>query len=342
MSSNRESTLLIVTLLTTLGVVGSGLWWLKENLKFNSEPLATTPIPTSDPINGDCQIADAPSGLFSYGGSTTWAVIRQKTEPIIAEICPQFRLRYIDPTGEPPSSQAGVKMLIDDQLSFSQSSSSLKPEDLQKSQAKGFTLKEVPVAIDAIVIAVHPQLQISGLSIAQLKEIYTGKLNNWKQLGGPNLKITPYSRNPGSAGTVDFFQKNVLQGQKFGSNVKYTYSTTPGLREVAADPGGIYYASASEIIPQCGIKPLPLFNNARQLIPPYQEPLVPLSACPQQRNQINQSAFRDGSYPITRRLFAIVKLNNQVDQKAGEAYTKWLLSSQGQEILEKAGFVRIN
>ncbi|PSB01918.1 PstS family phosphate ABC transporter substrate-binding protein [Merismopedia glauca] len=342
MSSNRESALLIVTLLATLGVVGGGLWWLKEHLTFVSEPIATSLSPNSTKINGNCQIANAPSGLFSYGGSTTWAVIRQKTEPIIAQICPAFRLRYTDPTSKPPGSQAGIEMLIDNQLAFSQSSNSLKPEDYQKAQAKGFSLKEVPVAIDGLVIAVHPQLQISGLSVGQLSDIYTGKVKNWNQLGGPNLKITPYSRTQESGGTVDFFSENVLQNQKFGSNVKYVYSTTPALRQVAADPGGIYYASASEIVHQCEIKPLPLFNNAQQLIPPYQEPFVPLSACPQQRNQINQIAFRIGTYPITRRLFVIVKLNSQVDEQAGDAYAQWLLTSQGQETLKKAGFIRLN
>jgi phosphate transport system substrate-binding protein len=342
MSSNRESAILIVTLLTTLGVVGGGLWWLKENLKFETEPIATSLTPTVTKTNSNCQIPNAPSGLFSYGGSTTWAVIRQKTEPIITQICPEFRLRYTDPAAEPPGSQAGIEMLIDDQLSFSQSSSSVKPEDHQKARAKGFSLKEVPVAIDGIVVAVHPQLQISGLSVPQLRDIYTGKVNNWNQLGGPNLKITPYSRNPETGGTVSFFVENVLQNQKFASNIKYIHSTTPAIRQLANDPGGIYYASASEIIPQCGIKPLPLLNNAQQQVSPYQEPLVSLSNCPQKRNQINRLAFQIGTYPITRRLFVIVKLNSQVDEQAGDAYSKWLLTSQGQEILEKAGFVPLN
>lgn len=66
-------------------------------------------------------------------------------------------------------------------------------------------------------------------------------------------------------------------------------------------------------------------NNSKDVIP------VP----------INSQAFRSGAYPITRNLFVIVKQNNQTDRQAWEAYANWLLTSQGQELIEKAGFVII-
>jgi len=56
---------------------------------------------------------------------------------------------------------------------------------------------------------------------------------------------------------------------------------------------------------------------------------------------LNVRDFRSGNYPITRNLFVIVKQNNQTDQQAGEAYANWLLTIQNQELIEKAGFVRI-
>ncbi|MEQ9369154.1 MAG: hypothetical protein RIG63_08995 [Coleofasciculus chthonoplastes F3-SA18-01] len=54
-------------------------------------------------------------------------------------------------------------------------------------------------------------------------------------------------------------------------------------------------------------KTLPIGRKPDELIPPYQEPFVPLSQCPGRRNQLNKQAFHSGSYPITRRLFIIVK-----------------------------------
>jgi phosphate transport system substrate-binding protein len=232
-------------------------------------------------------------------------------------------------------------MLIDNQLAFSQSSRSVKAEENAEAQQKGFSLKEIPVAIDGIAIAVNHDLNIPGLTVAQLKDIYTGKITNWQQVGGPNLPIKVYSRNEETGGTVEFFVENVLNKEKFGANVNYVDTTTEAVRKVAANPGGIYYASAPEVVPQCIIKSIPLGRTSSQLVPPYQQPFVPPSQCPSKRNQLNSQAFRSGDYAITRNLFVIIKQNGQADQQAGEAYANWLLTSQSQDLIEKAGFVRI-
>lgn len=231
-------------------------------------------------------------------------------------------------------------MLLDGQLAFAHSSRSINDKELTRAKTRGLQLKEIPVAIDGIAIAVHPNLNISGLTIVQLKEIYTGKLTNWQQLGGTNLPIIPYSRRINEGGTIEFFAENVLEGGYFGSNVQFISTTTQALRAVAVNPGGIYYASAPEVISQCTVKPLPL-GRTTEFVTPYQEPFIALSQCPSQRNQLNTSAFKSGDYPITRRLFVIIKLDGDVDQQAGEAYAKLLLTSQGQELIAKAGFVSI-
>ena len=89
------------------------------------------------------------------------------------------------------------------------------------------------------------------------------------------------------------------------------------------------------------MKSLPLGRQADRLVSPYKMPFIPLSECPQRRNQINTTALGSGEYPITRRLFLIVKENEQSDRQAGEAYANFLLTDQGQEFIAKAGFVRI-
>lgn len=88
-------------------------------------------------------------------------------------------------------------------------------------------------------------------------------------------------------------------------------------------------------------KSLPIRRLQDELIPPYQEPFVPLSKCPKKRNKINKEAFQSGEYPITRRLFVIIKRNGQIDESAGSAYADFLLTEQGQDLVDKAGFVRI-
>jgi len=341
MSPKNETTVLVLAFLVTAGLLGGG-FWLFKNSGMNSptpiNPANPPPISASQNFN---QVANVPSGLFNYGGSTSWATIRFGVDSAIKIARPEFQLRYLDPIGNPPGSSSGIKMLLDGQLAFSQSSRPLKDQEYQQAQQRGFTLIQIPVAIDGLAIAVNPNLNLPGLTLTQLKAIYTGQITNWQQVGGANLPIKPYSRFPNTGGTVDFFIEEILGGEKFGNNVEFIATTTQALRWLGKNPGGIYYASAPEVVPQCGIKPLPLGRKAGEFVPPYQEPFVSPQQCPNQRNHVNFTAFQKGEYPITRNFFVIVKQNGQIEQQAGIAYANLLLTVQGQELIAAQGFVKI-
>ncbi len=346
MSQKNEIPALILAFLVTVGLVGGAGWWLIQAtggglsglLSSNRDrPAAPTPTENAATFN---QVA-VPNGLFNYGGSTTWATIRRDVDSVIQSTVPTFTLRYTDPMTGTPGSGSGIRMLLEGQLALAQSSRAIKPEEYQQAQQRGFTLKSVPVALEGIAIAVNPTLQIAGLNLEQLRDIYTGKVTNWNQVGGPNLPITPYSRRIQDSGTVEFFVENVLEGQDLGATVQSVYSTTDALRKLGNNPGGIYYGSAPEIVPQCTVKPIAIARQGDTYVPPYQEPLVPPAACPGQRNQLNTEAFKKGDYTITRQLLVIIKQNGQAEQQAGEAYANLLLTDQGQDLIEKAGFVRI-
>ena len=358
MSQRNETAVLVLALLITAGLITGGFWWFtrrsgvdlggltgsqpdKPNL--GSDDTNSTPPSSSETPNVEnfASLQNVPTGLFNYGGSTSWAPIRLLIDPAIQAARPAFRLRYVEPTSGSPSSGSGIRMLIDGRLAFAHSSRPLLDQEYNQAQQRGFNLKQIPIAIDGLAIAVNPKLDIPGLTIDQLKSIYTGKTTNWKQMGGPDIAIKPYSRPATDGGTVELFVQDILGGQSFGSNVEFVSTTTQALRKLAGSLGGIYYASAPEVVPQCTIKPLPLGRQPGELIPPYQEPFVPLSQCPGLRNQLNIEAFQAGQYPITRNLFVVVKQNGQMDEQAGEAYANFLLTGQGQEVISKAGFVRI-
>lgn len=357
MSQRNETAVLVLALLVTAGLVGGGFWLFTKNSNLDlgglpgskpNNPTGTgdtnsTPHTTIGQPNGEnfAQVQNVPTGLFNYGGSTSWAPIRLAIDPAIQAARPEFRLRYVTPTGEPPGSSTGIRMLLDGQLTFAQSSRPILDQEYNQAQQRGFRLQQIPVAIDGLAVAVNPNLNTSGLTLDQLKSIYTGKTTNWKQLGGPDVTIKPYSRPKNDGGTVELFVQDILAGQPFGSNVEFVSTTTQALRKLAGSPGGIYYASAPEVVPQCTIKPLPLGRQQGKFVPPYQEPFVPLSQCPGKRNQLNAAAFQSGQYPITRSLFVIVKQNGQIEQQAGSAYSNFLLTRQGQELITQAGFVRI-
>ena len=287
------------------------------------------------------QVDFVPRGLFNYGGSTAWAPIRGQVDPAIQHIWPEFRLRHIEHLTLIPSSETGIRMLLTERLSFSESSRPLKPAEYELAQQANFRLRQIPVAINSIVFVVHPQLDIAGLTLTQLREIYLGKITNWEEVGGPNCQIIPYSKSPQTSGIAQFISTNLLNQENFGRRVKFVSSTTQTLRQVATSCGAIFYASGPEVIGQCTVKPLPLGYDSQKLTPPYIEPLVLQSQCPERRNRLNYEAFLSADYPLTHYLYVIVKENGLLDEEAGKAYVRLLLSEEGQQLIAKAGFVPI-
>ncbi|MDJ0703473.1 MAG: PstS family phosphate ABC transporter substrate-binding protein [Leptolyngbyaceae cyanobacterium MO_188.B28] len=355
-------------LVALLGGVSGGIWLLIRHPDANTgetnsdRPLAqsaTSDLPNSSRNNQDdssrgdkskapgkfssfADVDGVPTGLFKYGGSTTWVPLRQKETPSINAFWPDFQLLYVLPVSGNPGSGTGIKMLLEGRLDFSQSSRPLKLEEYEEAKRRGFNLEQIPVAIDDISFVVNPDLDISGLTIDDLKGIYTGKIVNWSEVNGPDVPIVPFSRSPLVGGTPEFFIEQVLGNEELGSAVEVVDNTTQGLSEVAANLGGIYYASSPEVVPQCTTKPIPIARSSEEpFVPPYKEPFISPDACPGQRNQLNIEATKKGEYPLTRRLFVIVKKDGGLAQQAGLAYARLILTDQGQQLVQDAGFVSI-
>jgi phosphate transport system substrate-binding protein len=284
-------------------------------------------------------VSNVPNGIFNYGGSTTWAPIRKQVDPIIDKALPDFRLRYQNSSNGESGSTKGIEMLLNGKLDIVQSSRKFEPVENQRAISQGFELKQQAVALDGVAVAVNHSLKIPGLTVAQLKDIYTGKIRNWKEVGGADLAIKPLAHP-----STGWFQENLLGAERFGENVNIIESTTQGLNQVAQEPGSIYYASASLIVNQCSIRPLPISGEPGKFIPPYKEPFIPQNVCSEKKkNQINKEVFRNEQYPLTRNLFVVYKdyPDDSILEQAGTAYTKLLLTEQGQRLIEKAGFVPI-
>jgi phosphate transport system substrate-binding protein len=277
------------------------------------------------------EVPDVPAMTVRYGGSTSFAPLRSpEIEAKILQGHPNFKLNYIEPSsGEKPGSGSGIRMLIEGQLSIAQSSRSVKDEEFERAKTRGFTLEQVPVAIDGIALYVNPQLSIPGLTASQVKEIFTGKITNWSQVGGPNLDIKLFSRDPKDGGTPEYFEEKVMAKEPFAASVEpYVRDTTDSLRKVADKAGGIGYATASEVCDQSLIRPLPLAKGATQTF---------ISPC--NGKQVNGADFANDAYPITRRLFVVIKRDGGSDEQAGVAYVNMLLSDEGQQIVEESGLV---
>ncbi|MEM1255131.1 MAG: PstS family phosphate ABC transporter substrate-binding protein [Cyanobacteria bacterium P01_H01_bin.21] len=350
MQQQQDKTLMVITLAglgLIAGVFGLVTWFVGRGSAPLVQPSGSrvrdTAAATDTPNSQLAAIKDVPQGLFNYGGSTTWIPVHEAVNETIANAFPEFQLRYTLPSSGAPGSGKGIKMLLDGQLSFSESSRPIKDEEYQSAQQRGFSLVQIPTAIDGIALAVHPNLGIEGLTVEQIQAIYTSQITNWSELGGPDLPVTAYSRSPEIAGTAKYFLDAVLNADTYGENVIFVGDTTTGLRQVLSDQGGIYYASAPEIVNQCSIYAIPIAasNQPGNFIPPFEASWRTGQDCLNQENAVNKDNFRDGSYPLTRRLFVIVKADGGRDEPAGRAYADILLSTEGQTLIEEAGFVGV-
>jgi phosphate transport system substrate-binding protein len=298
-----------------------------------SPSLTVTPAASASIYRTFAEIPNVPAMKVRYGGSTSFAPLRSpQIEVQIEQAHPGFELIYTEPSpGEKPGSGSGIRMLLEGQLSVAQSSRSLKPEEFEEARTRGFSLEPQAVAIDGIALYVHPQLSIPGLSASQVREIYTGTIRNWSEVGGPDLEIIPFSRDPEDGGTPEYFQENILDKEDFAPSVQpYVRDTTDSIRRVASTVGGIGYATASEVCNQQTVHPLPISREVNQ---DFVDPC--------DGDRVNQTAFANATYPITRELFVIIRRDGGLKEQAGVAYVNLLLSDEGQQLINQAGLVRI-
>ncbi|MEN9214506.1 MAG: substrate-binding domain-containing protein [Gloeomargarita sp. DG_1_5_bins_55] len=354
----------IVATLAGIALLGGGGYWFLSQLgRQSAPPVASTspdpaapgtspvPSPVASPetsptpglppvappssrsgitiVSRLADVPNVPQGTFNYGNSTTFAPLRsQRINEAISRAHPNFRLRYVEPPGGKPGSGAGIEMLIQGQLAIGQSSRPLKDAEFRRAETRGFRLEQVPIANDALAIYVHPGLQIRGLAVQQVRDIFTGKVTNWQQVGGPNLPVVPFSRNLRAGGTVDFFKEDVLLGENLGVNVRETRDTTDSLRKVGSTPGGIGYATVAEVVRQEMVRILPL---SREKGGAFVAPDLG-------GREVNLQVLTNASYPITRRLFVIIRRDGGLDEQAGVAYANLFLSDEGQQLVKEAGF----
>ena len=347
-NSNEESQgklTLMTVILTVLVFLGwsVGLIWL--GIGQLSQQSKIQPLGIAKNIPDFAHVPNVATGVFNYGGSIAWASLRLAVDSVIQSERPELQLRYVQPQNQPPGSSPGIQMLLEGQLAFVQSSHSLLPKEYELATQKGIKLKQVPVAVNSIAVAVHPRLDISGLTLSQLQAIYTGKISNWQEVGGPDLAITAYSRPHSAGGMVDFFYSKILQNQEFGSNIEFISTTTQALRQLANNPGGIYYGSAPALVPQCTVKPLSLGLEGGDFIAPYRKPLVSPSDCPQRRNELNIKAMHTAQYPLTHYLYVVFiqnEGNEGEESPIGQSYANFLLTPQGQRLITKSGFIPLD
>lgn len=153
----------------------------------------------------------------------------------------------IDVKIQAPGTGKGMLALIDRKVTVAAAGESLEDSisSARKAAEEAGRTLVVPdnliyhaVASDNIVIAVHPGVTVPALTPEQVRSIFSGKVTNWKELGGPDLTIKPLAPAPGQA-VRTVVQKSLLAGGNFGSNTVDIASALDQLKATAAMPGAI-------------------------------------------------------------------------------------------------------
>jgi phosphate transport system substrate-binding protein len=174
---------------------------------------------------------------------------------------------------------------------------------------------EYKVCMDGLSVYVNTENPIKELTLEQLMLIFTGKVKNWKEVGGPDARITLYSRE-NSSGTYEFFKEHVLDGNDFAASAQTMPGTAAVLQAVAKDKNGVGYGGAAY---GAGAKHLAIKKNDSS---PGIEP--------------NEETVVKGTYPIWRYLY--VYINPALDKGDIAAYLNWIRSDDGQKVVKEVGY----
>ncbi len=246
-------------------------------------------------------------------GSETVLPITQKAAEEYMKSNPNKRLAV---TGG--GSGVGISALIEGTTDIAQASRKIKFAERQKIQESGNTVKEVLIAYDALAIIVNPSNKVTNLTREQLENIFIGKIKNWKELGGDDIKIVPYARET-SSGTYEFFKEKVLKNKNHMSGIMSMPANGAIIQSVSQTKGAIAYVGLAYLNKK--VKPIHVsFDNGKN----FTEPSI-----------VNA---KNKTYPIVRPLYYyyLGKYESKV-----KSFINFILSPSGQKIVSEVGYIDI-
>ena len=240
-------------------------------------------------------------------GSTTVLPIAQKAAEVYMKENPGVNIS-VSGTG----SGDGIKALIDGTTDIADSSRFIKDSEITQAIENGVFPVPHRIALDSIVPAVHPKNPVNGLSIEQLKKIYTGEITNWKAVGGEDKKIVVISRDT-SSGTYEVWYEKVLDKERVTPTASLLASNGAVVTAVAQNPYAIGYISLGYVNKE--IKMLTV------------DGITP-----------NTATTRNGKYPIARPLFMFT---NGWPKGVVMDFINFMVSPRGQDLVAEVKYVPI-
>jgi phosphate transport system substrate-binding protein len=238
-------------------------------------------------------------------GSTTVLPIAQRAAEVFMQKNPQA-----DISVRGGGSGVGIASIIDGTCDIGNSSRPIKDSELEKAATNGKDIKAHVVAMDGIAVVINPANNISVLSKQQIKDIYTGKISNWSELGGLSAKIVVISRDT-SSGTFEAFAELALDKAKVRPDALMQASNQAVASTVARTPGAIGYLGLGYI---SGDVKAVAVNG-----------IIP-----------SRETVLNNKYPIGRPLFMYT---NGEPKGLAKELLDFIKSAEGQKLVEREGFV---
>jgi len=240
-------------------------------------------------------------------GSTTVGPIVDAFVEYMAKESPDLKFS-VKKTG----SGDGAAALVEGRCEIATMSRFMKQEEYKKMVDAGKMPVPFTICMDGVCLIVHPSNPVKELTKEQVKKIYTGKITNWKEVGGPDLPIVVISRDT-SSGTYEVFHQLAVDSEPLAASVEYANSNPQIFTRVSTTSGAIGYVGLGFL--KSGV------NGLRY------EGVMP-----------SKATIVSGKYKIARPLFLFT---NGYPEPGSALYNfcNFFLSEKGQEIIESKGFV---
>ena len=255
--------------------------------------LAAAPAAPLDAFKGQ-------KGVIDIAGGTAHIPVMKEAARQIMEANPAVRI-----TVAGGGSGVGVQKVGEGIVQIGNTGRALKPAEVEK-----YGLVSFPFAIDGVAVAVNPANKVAGLTKAQIKDIFSGKIANWKEVGGADAPISLYVREDGS-GTRETFEERALDKGASAAAANVVNSNGAMKTAIGQDPNAIGYVGIGHL--DKSIKGVSVDGMA-----------------PSQENAAS------GQYTVTRLLYMNTKGEPQGITKG---FVDYIFTPAGQEIVSKAGYI---
>lgn len=239
-------------------------------------------------------------GNIDIAGGTAHIPVMQKAAQAIMTANKDIRI-----TVAGGGSGVGVQKVGEGLVQIGNTGRALKDSEVSK-----YGLETFPFAIDGVAIAVNPANSVTSLSKAQVKDVFAGKITNWKELGGTDAPITLYTREDGS-GTREVFVERALNKGSIVQSANVVNSNGAMKTAVAQDKQSIGYVGIGHVD-----------KNVKALV---FDKMVP-----------SQENASNGTYKVTRLLFMNTK---GAPEGITKAFIDYIYSPEGTEIIKKSGYI---